>query len=125
MGVRRILVVDDEDDVREVTSMSLRLVDGWYVRTCSCGEEAIRAAAEELPDAIVLDVMMPGLDGPGTLEALRSDARTRTIPVIFLTAKAQPAEKRMLSDLSARGVIAKPFDPITLPNEIAELLCWN
>jgi CheY-like chemotaxis protein len=125
MGARRILVVDDEDDVREVTSMSLELVEGWQVRSCSCGEEAIRAAAEELPDAIVLDVMMPGLDGPGTLEVLRRDARTRAIPVIFLTAKAQPAEKYRLSELSVRGVIAKPFDPLTLPNEIAELLCWN
>lgn len=125
MGVRRILVVDDEDDVREVTSMSLQLVDGWDVHTCSCGEDAIRAASENVPDAIVLDVMMPGLDGPATLQVLRSDARTRAVPVIFLTAKAQPAEKRSLSELSVRGVIAKPFDPLTLPDQIAELLCWN
>ena len=125
MARRRILVVDDEDDVREVTSLSLELIKGWQVRTCSCGEEAIRAAAEELPDAIVLDVMMPGLDGPATLEALRRDARTSAIPVIFVTAKAQPAEKRRLSELSVRGVIAKPFDPLTLAHQIAELLSWN
>lgn len=122
MSPRRVLLVDDEEEIREVAGMSLGLVGGWQVETCACGADAIRLAAVAPPDVIVLDVMMPGLDGPATYSELQSDARTRSIPVIFLTAKAQPAEKRRLAELGVCGVIAKPFDPLTLASEVEALL---
>ena len=103
MSQRRVLIVDDEDDIREVAQMSLELVAGWQVTTASSGEQALTAAALEQPDAVLLDVMMPGLDGPQTLEKLLADPRTSEIPVIFLTAKVQLAEQRRLQDLGARG----------------------
>jgi CheY-like chemotaxis protein len=110
----RILHVDDEPDIREVVEMSLGLDPAFETRNCGSGKEALSVAVEWKPDFILLDVMMPVMDGPATLVQLRDDARTATIPVIFMTARAQAREVDHLRSLGAVGVIAKPFDPMTL-----------
>ena len=123
MWRRRILIIDDEEDIREVAAMTLEMA-GFRVLTSSGGREGVSKAAIEQPDAILLDVMMPELDGPATLEALRALDATRHIPVIFLTAKIQPADRRHLSDLGAVAVMAKPFDPNRLGRDIADVMGW-
>ena len=122
---RRVLVVDDEDDIREVAVLTLETVAGWTVFDASSGEEGIAKAIAEQPDAILLDVMMPAMDGPTTLQHLQANAATSAIPVIFLTAKVQTADRRHFAGLGVRGVIAKPFDPMRLTHEVAELLGWE
>lgn len=122
---RRILLIDDEDDIREVATLSLETVAGWAVMAACSGKEGLRMAAAEKPDAILLDVMMPEMDGPTTLRLLQQKEETRDIPVIFLTAKAQTGEQRMLLALGSRGLITKPFDPLTLPAQIEEVLGWK
>ena len=124
MGAKRILIVDDEDDIREVAAMSLEAVGGFQILTARSGNDALSIAAAEAPDAILLDVMMPEMDGPTTLQRLRADASTASIPVIFLTAKVQPSERSRFASLGAAAVLAKPFDPLTLPGELAEALGW-
>jgi CheY-like chemotaxis protein len=110
----RILHVDDEPDIREVVEMSLGLDPAFVTRQCGSGKEALAVAAEWMPDFILLDVMMPVMDGPATLAQLRGDNRTANIPVIFMTARAQAREVDHFRALGAVGVIAKPFDPMTL-----------
>jgi CheY-like chemotaxis protein len=122
---RKVLLVDDEPDIREVAQMSLRTVAGWDVLTAENGAQGVEVAAAEQPDAIVLDVMMPELDGPATLEKLRSLDATREIPVVFMTAKAQAGELTRFASLGVAGVISKPFDPMTLHERIAGLLGWG
>jgi CheY-like chemotaxis protein len=114
MRTFRILHVDDEPDIREIVEMALGLNAEFEVRASASGAEAIATAAEWLPDLILLDVMMPGMDGPTTLTHLRKDARTAKIPVLFMTARAQAREVQQFVALGARGVISKPFDPMTL-----------
>jgi CheY-like chemotaxis protein len=120
--VRRVLVVDDDELLREVAKASLELVAGWLVTTAESGVEAHEKARAEQPDAIMLDVMMPGQDGPTTFAALRDDAATRDIPVIFLTAKNNTLG---WSDGGLAGVIAKPFDAMRLAAQVSELLGWQ
>ncbi len=122
---RRVLIIDDDDSIREVAKMSLELVGGWTVTTAPSGGDGIRQAREERPDGILLDVMMPDLDGPATLEQLRSDAVVGEIPVIFLTAKVQASDRTRFAELDVAGLIAKPFDPMTLPQRVAELFGWS
>ncbi len=124
MPRRRVLIVDDEDDIREVAQLGLETFAGWDVRTASSGHEALAVVAHDPPDAVLLDVMMPGLDGPSTLAALHAEPASRDLPVVFLTAKVQPSERRRLEELAA-GVIAKPFDPVALPAPVAERLGWE
>jgi CheY-like chemotaxis protein len=114
MSAVRILHVDDEPDIREIVEMSLGLNADFEVRACACGADAIVAAAEWSPALILLDVMMPGMDGPATLAQLRKDPRTANIPVLFMTARAQARELQQFIALGAQGVISKPFDPMTL-----------
>jgi len=114
MTAYRILHVDDEPDIREIVDMSLGLNAEFEVRACACGADAIAMAAEWSPFLILLDVMMPGMDGPTTLKHLRADPRTADIPVLFMTARAQEREVNQLIALGAHGVISKPFDPMTL-----------
>ena len=121
---KRILIVDDEDDIREVAQVSLELVGQYEVLTASSGRDGVARARTAQPDAILLDVMMPDLDGPGTLAQLRADPATRDIPVVFLTAKTQQAERARLAELGAAGILVKPFDPLKLPAEIASTLRW-
>lgn len=121
---RRVVVVDDEADIREIATLSLETVAGWQVVPVASGTEPVEVVAREQPDAVLLDVMMPGQDGPATLAALRAQDSTRGVPVVFLTAKAQVREKAELEGLGAAGVLAKPFDPMTLGTELADLLGW-
>jgi CheY-like chemotaxis protein len=125
MPDRKVLIIDDENDIREVAAMSLEAVCGWGVVQAGSGKEGIRIAAERKPDAILLDVMMPDLDGPSTLEMLRANEATAKIPVIFLTAKVQSADRKRFSDLGVAAVLSKPFDPMMLGEQIAEALGWS
>ncbi|MCF4121097.1 response regulator [Antribacter sp. KLBMP9083] len=122
---RRILVVDDDDTIREVVRTGLEVVAGWEVQVASNGAEAIDLCRADPPDAVILDVMMPTMDGPTTVARLLGDPRTRYVPVVLLTAKAQAADLRHWSDLGVAGVIAKPFDPLRLPHQVADLLGWS
>ena len=121
---KRILVVDDEDHIREVAAASLEMLGGWEVLTAQCGAEGLAQARAEQPDAILLDVMMPDMDGPTVVEHLQAGPTTRHIPVILLSAKVQPGDRRRFRDLAVEAVIAKPFDPINLPVKVAEVLGW-
>lgn len=120
-GARSILVVDDDDAIREVATVALQLIGHWSVHTAHSGTEAFRMARELQPDVMLLDVMMPSVDGPSTVALLRSDPRTRDLPVIFLTAKS-PQHDPGQADVA--GVITKPFDPLTLSQDITRLLGW-
>jgi len=117
---RRVLLVDDEDDIRSIAELSLRALGGWDVRTAASGVEALGATRDDAFDVIVLDVMMPELDGPSTLRRLREDG-VQT-PVVFLTAKVQPTDRRALEEAGAAGMLAKPFDPMRLSDELARVL---
>lgn len=114
MPKTKVLYVDDEDDIREVAAMSLELDPDFEIRTCASGPEALDTAPGWSPDLILLDVMMPGMDGPETLAALRSDTRTQGIPIVFITARTQTSEVARFMALGAAGVIAKPFEPMDL-----------
>jgi CheY-like chemotaxis protein len=122
MTAVKILYVDDEDDIREVAVMALELDPDIEVRSCSSGAEALTIAAQWQPALILLDVMMPKMDGPTTLHALRERALTRDIPVVFITARAQRHETEAFQALGALGVLPKPFDPMTLAAQARELL---
>jgi CheY-like chemotaxis protein len=110
----RVLHVDNEPDIREIVQLSLGVDPDLTVRSCPSGGDALAAAAVWSPDLILLDVMMPLMDGPTTLTHLRQSPRTADIPVVFMTARAQPRELEHFVSLGAEGVIAKPFDPMTL-----------
>lgn len=122
---RRVLVVDDVDDLIQLARMSLEIFGGHTVLTAHTGPEAIAIASAEQPDAILLDMMMPGMDGPDTIAILRADAATRDIPVIFLTANAQEEAAARLIGLGAVGVLTKPFSARTLAGEVGALLGWD
>jgi DNA-binding response OmpR family regulator len=119
--LRTVLYVDDEPDIREIVQIALGLTQGLTVHTAPTGEQALSLAHDLLPDLVLLDVMMPGLDGPGTLGRMRQDPNTAPIPVIFMTAKAMPNEVALLLEMGAIGVIAKPFDPMRLNAQVTSL----
>lgn len=122
MTVNKVLLIDDEELIRISTKLCLEVTGGWEVLTATSGIEGLRLAEAEQPDAILLDVMMPDLDGLATFERLKANAATQHIPVFLLTAKVQAAEQRQWAALGVRGVIGKPFDPLTLADQIAETL---
>lgn len=119
--LQRILCVEDEPDIQAVVRLALELVGGFTVKVCSSGEEALREVDGFAPQMILLDVMMPVMDGPGTLKALRERPASSDIPVAFMTAKVQPQEVAQYTALGALGVIAKPFDPMSLSHEVRRL----
>ncbi|MGB3766044.1 MAG: response regulator [Phormidesmis sp.] len=121
---RRILVVDDEESIQKVVRLSLKMEASWESMTASSGVEGIYQAEIGQPDAILLDVMMPDMDGVETFSALQSNPKTKAIPVILLTAKTQAAEKRLFQQMGVFGVITKPFKPLTLASTISQLLSW-
>jgi two-component system, OmpR family, alkaline phosphatase synthesis response regulator PhoP len=122
MAQRRVLVIDDEPDIREVVQMCLEEMANWIVFTADSGVAGVHLAGEKQPSVILLDVMMPGQDGPTTFAQLQESKTTQSIPVIFMTAKAQPAEQRRFKDLGAAGVIPKPFNPLELAEQIDQIL---
>lgn len=119
-----ILIVDDEADVREVTQLGLEMGTDWTVLTAASGAEAIAIATQEHPDAILLDLMMPDLDGRATLKQLKATETTCNIPVIMVTAKAQPSNLQDFQDLEVAAIMAKPFRPLKLAAEITRILQW-
>jgi CheY-like chemotaxis protein len=125
MTHRRILVVDDEEDIQEVLRATLEILAGWEVLKAGSGREGVAMAAAEQPDVILLDVMMPEMDGPATFRRLQADAATRHIPVILLTARVLTSDQRVFAELGVPGFIAKPFDPLTITRRIADLLGWT
>lgn len=119
--LKRILYVEDDADIRTIVVMVLEAVGGFSVVTCSSGGEAVQAAPGANADLILLDVTMPGMDGPATLSALRDIPATARTPVVFMTASVQPSEVRYFRSLGAVDVIAKPFDPMTLSAQLREI----
>jgi CheY-like chemotaxis protein len=120
-----ILIIDDEDDIREVAALSLETVAGWDVVTANSGAQGLLRAVEHQPDAILLDVMMPGMDGPTTFRELRKNPATARIPVVLLTAKVQSNDQRRFADLGVNAILFKPFDPLTLAQQISDALGWK
>lgn len=118
----KVLIIDDEEDIRSIASMSLGILGGIDVIEADGGEEGISKAASENPDAILLDMMMPGLDGPSTLARLQENEATKNIPVVFLTARAMSSEMERLKQMGATGVLTKPFDPTELANQLKQIL---
>lgn len=125
MAPKRVLVIDDEELIQEVIQASLEDICDWEVLLASSGTEGLMIAASQSPDAILLDVSMPIMDGIETFKKLQGDSTTQTIPVIFLTAKVQPSDKAVFSQLGVAGMISKPFDPITLNQEVSKILGWK
>lgn len=116
--LQRVMYVEDEPDIRAVAKLALEAVGGLQVLVCEGGEQALQHGPEFAPQLILLDVMMPGMDGPATLEALRAEPRLAAVPVVFMTAKVQPHEVAHFLGLGAVGVIAKPFDPMSLSDQV-------
>ena len=116
--LQRILLVEDEEDIRTLAKMALEMVGGFTVIACASGEEALAAASTAKADILLLDMMMPGMDGAATLAALRAAPETADTPAIFMTAKVQPAEVALYRALGALDVVAKPFDPMTLSDQL-------
>lgn len=121
---RTVLIVDDDDDVRRLAEMSLTRVGGYDVTAVGSGADCLDAVARSRPDAIVLDVMMPTMDGPATLLALRDAPHAFDVPVVFLTAGVVEADMERLRALPVSGVLHKPFDPLQLPAQLAAILGW-
>ncbi len=122
---RHLLLVDDDEAIRSVAGLGLERVGGYSVDRAASGVDALRMLRERIPDAILLDVMMPGVDGPTTLGRIRQVEGCGHVPVIFLTAKLQPAEVAWLETFDVVGVLGKPFDPMTLAEEVANMLGWE
>jgi DNA-binding response OmpR family regulator len=116
--LQRILYVEDEPDIQAVARLALEMVGQFTVKICASGEDALREAEAFAPDMILLDVMMPGIDGPATLRRLREETSLGGVPVAFMTAKVQPTEISHYKSLGALDVIAKPFDPMTLATRV-------
>ena len=122
MNIRTIMMIDDEDDIRTIGKLSLHNVGKWEVIMAPSGTDALKLLASGRPDVILLDVMMPGLDGPATLARIRALEGMAGVPVIFMTAKVQRQEVERYMELGAVGVISKPFDPMNLPEEIRKIV---
>ena len=121
---RSAVVVDDEPDIREIARLALETVAGWRVAVGSGGSEVVELVAREQPDVVLLDVMMPDLDGPSAARLLAADARTAHVPVVLLTARVTPSEVAGLREGPVAAVLAKPFDPMTLAADVGRALGW-
>lgn len=125
MNAKRILFIDDEEDIKTLARFCWESEAGWQMIEASGAIEGIRIAEEEQPDAILLDVMMLEVDGLQTLEKLLHNPKTKHIPIIFVTAKAQASDRRRFYRAGAKGVINKPFDSLTLASQISGFLGWK
>ena len=119
--LQRILYVEDEPDIQAVAKLALEALGGFTVKICSSGQEALDSIAAFSPELVLLDVMMPGMDGPTTLKALRAIPEMAHIPVMFMTAKVQPQEVQEYKNMGALDVIPKPFDPMTLAETVKRI----
>jgi CheY-like chemotaxis protein len=124
MSSKRVLIIDDDEAIQTVVQFGIDMAAGWDVFAASSGSKGIQTAQIEQPDVILLDMIMPDMDGIATLQALQAHPQTEQIPVIFLTAKAEVSEKNQFHDLGASGAIAKPFNALDLPEQIARILHW-
>lgn len=122
---KRVLVIDDDPGIRKIIQISLKVIAGWEVLMAASGQEGLTIAQTESINAILLDVMMPGMDGITTLDHLQANSATQPIPVILLTAKAQFFEQQQLTELPVIGIITKPFQPRDLVKQICLLLNWS
>ncbi len=122
---KRILLIEDEETIQEVVQVGIEIEAGWHVAIASSGSEGIDLATNQQPDVILLDVMMPDMDGISTLSNLKANVKTASIPVIFLTAKTQATEKDQFKSLGVIDVITKPFNSMTLASQISKILGWE
>jgi two-component system, OmpR family, response regulator len=120
-ALKHVLCIDDEEDILAVARMALETVGSLTVTTCSNGNDGLAQVARAQPDLILLDVMMPQMDGPSTLKMLRRNPASNTVPIVFMTARVQPAEIKRYLELGATAVIPKPFDPMTLFTQITDI----
>lgn len=125
MTTKQILVVDNEEYIQEVAKICLETVAGWAVLVASSGAECLQIAEAKQPDAILLDVMMPLMDGPTTFQKLQENPATRHIPVILLTAKIQTSDRHRYAEMGMTAAIAKPFNPLELAGQVADALGWT
>lgn len=124
-NTKKILIIDDEPDIREITKISLKITRKWEVLTASSGNEGIQTAINSEPDAILLDVLMPEMDGLATLKSLKLNPKTREIPVLLLTATSKLALQAEYLEWGTQGILMKPFDPGTLGEQIETALGWQ
>lgn len=122
---KRILIVDDEEDIRDVVRVSLEEFGGWQTITAASGFEGLQIAKTAVLDAILMDISMPDMDGFQLCAALQSDPHAQQIPVIVLTAKVLPSDRQQFAALAVAGVITKPFDPVIIWQQVAEILGWS
>ncbi|MGF1602870.1 MAG: response regulator [Thermosynechococcaceae cyanobacterium] len=125
MSAKQVLVIDNEAYIQEIIQIALETISGWHVITASSGQEGLEMAQKHQPDAILLDVMMPEMDGLTTFSKLQEEAATQSIPVMLLTAKVQAADRQRYQALGVKATISKPFDPMQLPTQISNLLGWT
>lgn len=125
MAAKKILVIDNEEYIQEVTKICLESTTKWQVITASSGVEGIKKAETQKPDVILLDVMMPGMDGITVFKTLQENSDTKEIPVIILTATIQTSDNYRYKDLGIKAAIGKPFSPLTLAQEISQILAWD
>ncbi|SRR5579883_484111 len=122
MDAKQILVIDDEDDICKLTQTCLEIIGGWQVLIAHSGSEGLVKAESNQPDVILLDLMMPDMDGTDTFKRLQANLATKHIPVIFLTAKGRSTDKKLVKELGVKGIINKPFNPFTLPEQVMKAL---
>ncbi|ESA35724.1 chemotaxis protein [Leptolyngbya sp. Heron Island J] len=122
--MKHILIIDDEDDIRDVAQVALETVGGWQVSTASSGQAGLTYMQTTLPDAVLLDVMMPDMDGIEVFKHMQANANTQAIPVILMTAKTQTSDQQRFFDLGVTAIITKPFKAMLLADQIAEILNW-
>lgn len=122
---KRLLIIDDEQDIRDVIQVSLQEFAGWQVVTAESGKDGLLKVKTASWDAILLDVSMPDMDGFCVFEQLQSDPSTRSIPVVLLTAKVLPSDRRRFAEMGVAGVITKPFNPVTIWKQVAQVLGWS
>ncbi|MEB3356568.1 MAG: response regulator [Synechococcales bacterium] len=122
---RHVLIIDDEPDIRRVVQVSLEKFARWRTTLAASGQAGLEKARAETPDAILLDVSMPDMDGVTCFNQLQADPATRPIPVVLLTAKVLPSDRQRFAEMGVAGVVTKPFDPLTIWREVAEILHWN
>jgi CheY-like chemotaxis protein len=122
---KQILIVDDQEHLRELVQLCLEDLAGWNTLVAESGQECLQILQTERPNAILLDLSMPGMDGFAVYARLRSDPITRSIPVILVTGKYLSSDMAEFAEMGVAGVISKPFEPTTLPGKVAEILGWN